>query len=478
LLQCDVSGGIYTRGAGGGFRVGAAVKFSPGRPTTGAMPTPRSSHAPNLLPTARPGRRLRQGAAALLLGWLLLNWPLQAAATAQRLAAIEAQLRGKPEEAAAALGALGTAADDPVALASAGLALISLGQRDDGMRRVRESLDILQRNGALTTTVQVQHELGSTLERAGFLADAWAAFSEHRRLADSMLQRQHQQAVLKLQESFEHDSRQRAIATLATDTAMGQAKLRGNALAQRLWALAAVAALLLMAVALALLHRMRHSNAALQNSNALLEVASERDPLTGLANRRHLQRVMQQPVHAATLRGSLLLVDIDHFKRINDRHGHAAGDTVLVDIAARLRSVLREEDLTVRWGGEEFLILVHKLPAEQVEGLAERLLQAIGSTPVRLGHISVPVTASIGFATFPLRPDLQPLAWECAVDLVDTAMSLAKAHGRNRAYGVRQLRSDTALAARTQPATLESAWRDGRAELTQHAGPAPAAALQ
>jgi diguanylate cyclase (GGDEF)-like protein len=167
----------------------------------------------------------------------------------------------------------------------------------------------------------------------------------------------------------------------------------------------------------------------------------------------------------ANFQGALLLIDVDHFKRINDQHGHAVGDTVLVEIAQRLRDTLRVEDLTVRWGGEEFLVVVHGLPADQVETLAQRLLAAIGERPVASGHERIDVTASIGFATFPLLPHRDALGWERAIDLVDRAMYLAKAHGRNRAYGVRSL-AEAATAG-----TLEQAWRDGHADLTLLPGP-------
>ena len=144
---------------------------------------------------------------------------------------------------------------------------------------------------------------------------------------------------------------------------------------------------------------------------------------------------------------------------------------MLVDVARRLRGALREQDLTVRWGGEEFLIVVEGLPQGEVESLAERLLSAIGGTPVDIGSQRLTVTASIGFAVFPIEPARLPLSWERAIDLVDTAMYLAKAHGRNRAYGVRALHEEAGAAATAQPGRLESAWRDGRADLTHLPGP-------
>ncbi len=359
---------------------------------------------------------------------------------------------------------------ESVALSNAGLALIALGRADEGLPLAREGLKVQENAGALTEMSGMQEELGQALEKAGLLKEAWQALSEHRKLSDEMFRREHQQAVLELQEGFDAERRQRDLARLSTENKLKEAHLLGRELQQRLLALGVLAGALVLGAVVLLWRRMGHSNAQLQSTNASLKVAGEIDPLTGLANRRHFLAAMQGMAPEGTFEGSLLLIDIDHFKVINDHHGHAAGDVVLVELARRLRQALRGEDLTVRWGGEEFLIVVRAQPQAQVEALAGRLLSAIGSEPVRYESQTIAVTASIGFATFPLEPARQPLAWERAIDLVDTAMYLAKAHGRNRAYGVRSLESE----AGAPPAggdALETAWRAGRADLKALAGP-------
>ena len=370
------------------------------------------------------------------------------------------------------------APSEAVALINAGLAHIGLGRADEGMALIREALVIEERTSGLPGVADVHRELGQALEKAGRLTEAWAAWVEHRRLSEIVFQREQQQAVLELQESQEADRRGRELAALETDNRVQAAQLLGRELQQRLWALGLLAGALLLAVVAVLVRRMRQTNARLRHSNAELRVATERDPLTGLANRRHFQAVMQQTA-ALSFEGALLLIDLDHFKRINDRHGHAAGDAVLMEMAQRLRAALREEDLTVRWGGEEFLVVVRQLPAEQVEALAERLLAAIGGRPVGFGSDSVAVTASIGFATFPLPPAREALSWERAIDIVDTALYLAKAHGRNRAYGVRSLKPDSTARGGEPGAALAAAWQEGKADLAHLPGPdgaAPAAA--
>ena len=111
-------------------------------------------------------------------------------------------------------------------------------------------------------------------------------------------------------------------------------------------------------------------------------------------------------------------------------------------------------------------MVVQAQPAEQVEALAQRMLAAIGDTPVLHQDHHIAVTASIGFATFPIGPLPLQVSWEHAIDLVDTAMYLAKAHGRNRAYGVRLLQARDEATLERITNGLEAAWREGEVALT------------
>ncbi|MES1163104.1 MAG: GGDEF domain-containing protein, partial [Rhizobacter sp.] len=200
----------------------------------------------------------------------------------------------------------------------------------------------------------------------------------------------------------------------------------------------------------------------------------ERDPLTNLANRRHFQSVMaSRSAQSPGFEGALLLVDIDHFKRINDMQGHAAGDRVLVEIARRLNDAVRSDDLVVRWGGEEFLILAPRAAAEQVDQMAQRVLRALGTEPVEIAGASLQVTASIGYARFPLPPYSNDVPWEQAINLADMALYTAKNQGRNRAVGITSTTASSRERLRDIEADFDQAWRDGRVTLLQTPGPEP-----
>src|SRR5690606_36548265 len=142
------------------------------------------------------------------------------------------------------------------------------------------------------------------------------------------------------------------------------------------------------------------------------------------------------------------LLDIDHFKRINDEYGHAAGDAVLVEIGRRLRSAMRESDMVLRWGGEEFLVYSQGVSQDQRPLLVQRILDAIAATPVVLEDgTTLANSATAGAVSLPFAPQAgdehepspQP-DWEQAIALADRALYKGKEAGRNRGYIVAGLR--------------------------------------
>jgi diguanylate cyclase (GGDEF)-like protein len=136
-----------------------------------------------------------------------------------------------------------------------------------------------------------------------------------------------------------------------------------------------------------------------------LEQQLQTDPLTGIFNRRYLDQTVPELLHMDQLRGlptSLLLVDLDHFKRINDQHGHLVGDQALQHTAARLRACLRRNDVVLRYGGEEFVILLPCTSADEARRLGEQVLADLQAHPLqRLDGEPLPLSATMGLATSP-----------------------------------------------------------------------------
>ncbi|SEL77099.1 diguanylate cyclase (GGDEF) domain-containing protein [Roseateles sp. YR242] len=353
-----------------------------------------------------------------------------------------------------------------------GIAKIGLRRLDEGKRDVLQAITMDAQREASSYTADAWLELGTYLEKVDDSAGAVDAYHRSRQLFDAVLRDETRKAVLEAQARFEDQQRQREIALLNQDNHLKAEQVRSRDLQLKLWAEVGVGVLLSGALLIVAYRRVRRTNAALAQTNESLRVQSERDPLTGLANRRHFQQdIVGRCEGGHGVRGSLFLVDIDHFKRINDQWGHAAGDTVLVAVARRLRSVLREQDLVVRWGGEEFLILVRSESTDDARLLAQRLLDQIGGVPVEHGPLAIPVTASIGFASFPMAPAGLTLEWERAVDLVDTVMYMSKAHGRNKAYGVAAMTARNPEELLALAGRMESAWHQGQVDLINLLGP-------
>jgi diguanylate cyclase (GGDEF)-like protein len=133
-------------------------------------------------------------------------------------------------------------------------------------------------------------------------------------------------------------------------------------------------------------------------------------------------------------------MDIDEFKQINDTYGHAVGDQVLTEMARRLKSTVRDTDMILRWGGEEFLIFSPKANAAQITRLVDRVLRAVGGTCFDIGNLKIRVTVTAGFIALPFSgiPETE-CDWEKTLQIADMALFLGKAHGRNRAYGLGKL---------------------------------------
>ena len=227
------------------------------------------------------------------------------------------------------------------------------------------------------------------------------------------------------------------------------------------WAYAVYAVLLALFARALLRWRFRRLEAqkrALEQEVSLrtrqLEEATVTDPLTGLGNRRYLEKFLDKELavverrfrdwHEAGAQVAppaghvFFLVDLDHFKHINDTHGHSAGDRVLEQVGQLLSNTFRPSDLLVRWGGEEFLVIARNLSLDSAEELAGRVRAAIGAHAFELDDRDpIHLSCSIGFAAYPpLAEAPDAVGWLKVVDLADACLYAAKNSGRDAWVGV------------------------------------------
>jgi len=170
----------------------------------------------------------------------------------------------------------------------------------------------------------------------------------------------------------------------------------------------------------------------LKEANELLREISYTDQLTGLYNRHQLMGTLDKEFERARRTGnslSMIMLDIDNFKQINDRYGHQSGDSVLTETAAIFRGELRCYDTAARYGGEEFIALLPDSLADEATNVAERIRKAIESTPFSVNKIKLRVTASLGVANYPSE-GVDSI--ESLIKTADNALYRAKIKGRNR----------------------------------------------
>jgi diguanylate cyclase (GGDEF)-like protein len=345
------------------------------------------------------------------------------------------------------------------------LAHLALGRVAEAKGELARVLDLWQRDTGPGEQANALREFGDALERAGDIAGAIELFHREEALRDRILSANKAAAEADMHARYDFESQQRRIELLARDNQLKTANLANQALARRLWMFAGIAMALLGALGGLTYKRMRDVNRALIRHEALLRAHSERDALTGLANRRQFRDVMRMRGNSG-FSGALLMVDVDHFKRINDRHGHVAGDRVLVEVARRLTSAVRGADLVARWGGEEFLVYAPGVEGPELELLAERVRLAIEQAPIALeGGESLGATVSIGYAAFPLPAGNVPVTWEQAVNLADLSLYTAKNSGRNCAVGIVRTTAASPEALREVEADLTRAQSEGRVTL-------------
>ena len=325
------------------------------------------------------------------------------------------------------------------------IALRKGGYRDD-LRRV---VDLWARSGSPRIRVMAFQDLSTALVAVG---DTEAALD---------LFQQEQQIV------FATDSDHDMLVRLLEQQ---QAALRNRNSERQAW-LAAVAVAVLVAVAIAAsATHLRRRNRRLAVRNEALRREVHLDPLTGLANRHGLDAIVGQNREAG-VRGLLYLIDLDHFKRINDELGHAAGDAVLVETGRRLKSVTRETDVVVRWGGEEFLVFMPSLAREAARDFSLRLLTILAELAIEVDGSQTHVTASIGYACFPLVDEALAVTFEQAFAIVDAAMYSSKSSGRNRATGICSIEPDLAADAERLARTFGVMVQQGSVRLETTIGP-------
>lgn len=276
--------------------------------------------------------------------------------------------------------------------------------------------------------------LAKAYTRNGYHKQAYVALEQKMNLSTSIEQESRGHAANELRELLKTEERIKENISL-------QAEVERSRLSLQRWVFLALLLLLALVWAARLFIQSRRRNSVLQLENKELDIQRFQDPLTQLFNRRYVmekRNAIWQKIQNQS--AAILIIDADHFKKINDNFGHPAGDAALIEIARRVQLNVRDSDIVVRWGGEEFLICSFACNAAQAGLMATRILAELRSTPMEFDGKLIQLSASIGYVLIPLqwRANMQ-LSFDESIKFADAALYLAKAKGRNRAIGLEKM---------------------------------------
>jgi diguanylate cyclase (GGDEF)-like protein len=346
-----------------------------------------------------------------------------------------------------------------------GLAYIGLGSIKAGQKLAEAAIADALAGSDLLDAKELLREYADALEHAGYLMMAIQVYHRYDETSERFMTNTRQRAFLELSAQFDDERKARELELLRRDNALKASEMRGQRLFQQLIIAGAV---FIACICAALVWAF----ARVSKANERLRFSSEHDPLTGLSNRRYFNERVLAIDGGRPVGGCVLLADLDHFKRINDTHGHPAGDAVLAAMSQRLAAALRENDKLVRWGGEEFLAVLGPMTPAQADLTAERLLQAVRCEPVLWNGHLIRCTISIGYASFPMAGSATDISLDSAISLVDKALYEAKRRGRDRACLIKVVSARNERELTTISSEFESATTDRRVQLVEILGAA------
>ena len=322
-----------------------------------------------------------------------------------------------------------------------------------GLSKFEDAIEALKQADKIYTKLQHKQSMLWALEDYSIIYENMGNYEKaleyHKKLYNDSMELSrttNSEKVLELQKIYESEKKQREIDQLHQKNLLSSAELKAQRIVMTSTAILAV----IIAIGLFFLYNRNKAIAAanikLDELNGRLKQQALRDPLTNLHNRRFIGEMQDKLVSTVMRRKNqdeqrnkigLVLLDIDHFKKINDQYGHDVGDQVLVRISNDLVKNLRDGDIAARWGGEEFLVILFDTNSEGVRAFCERILTQRNSNTMQLGETSGKVTMSMGFTLIPFwEGSTESLSWNESVKLVDKLLYTAKENGRNQAVSI------------------------------------------
>lgn len=308
------------------------------------------------------------------------------------------------------------------------------GQAEPGLAQMHDAFGYYQKKNNKT-------------EIEGFLswfAKAYKTLGDYQKLAETLeWQMQLREEVMSAEREkntrdllarYDLKSQSQQITILQQQNELQEELLKNKQLQQTITLLFILVMCFATVLLVNLYRKVRKTNRRLKEVNKQLEYQSLRDPLTGLLNRRAMQEHMARRHKSSAAKPcGLLLLDIDFFKQINDNYGHTAGDAVLVEISRRLMTLIGDTELLIRWGGEEFLLVVQRPAITDIDKLCRQILKEVSQLAVHYEGRDITVTISGGYINLPFAGVAEhQFNWEKVLQVADMALYLSKVNGRDQ----------------------------------------------
>ena len=292
------------------------------------------------------------------------------------------------------------------------------------------ALSVYETNKIQHRMIYVYELLAKIYEKEDDYQQALLYYKKYSELGRSYLFDIRRKELFDMQERYDTHVKEKEIQLLKAENALTHSRLAERKASENMLKLGTALIIILLYWLYRRYTMVNKDKQVLEQSNAQLVTQSNKDPLTSLYNRRFLERWLKEmPIADYRNGGLVVVIDIDHFKKFNDDYGHSVGDEVLVEMAERLKSVVRHRDVVVRWGGEEFIMILACREAESQKVL-RRVQQQVTGENFDLSCGEFAVTVSMGAVFTPSAKQLSQ-EWVSLLIEADRALYQVKASGRN-----------------------------------------------
>ena len=310
---------------------------------------------------------------------------------------------------------------------------IELGNYSEAITLLKQAKSSFEKKNNLKAAIQQQLSLSVAYERSGDYYTALQQLKKYYEQNIDLMFNERTKEISRIEEAFEAQLKDKQIALLKAKNELQSARLRENTLTNQLIIIISIFSIIFLLYFIRNYIKIKKQTVFLEKSNATLLDNSFIDPLTKVGNRRALAEYIKMLAgNTKNIEHYVVILDIDHFKNVNDTYGHMVGDEILGVVANRLSAETRDKDKLVRWGGEEFVLVIAGENKDNKTSVANRIIKTISSKAITTSVGEIRVTVSAGATN--IKPgQLNKETWPEVLKKVDSALYIAKEGGRNQA---------------------------------------------